>query len=45
VTNEKAETVLSSYDIDANPIREIIESNFGGFLPASEVDSAINQFE
>jgi hypothetical protein len=45
VTNEKAETVLSSYDIDANPIREIIESNFGGFLPASEVDSAINRFE
>jgi hypothetical protein len=36
----------SSYqDIDKNPIREIIESNFGGFLPASLVDSAIDQFD
>jgi hypothetical protein len=44
VTNEKAETVLSAYT-DTNPIRDIIESNYGGFLPASEIDSAIDQFE
>jgi hypothetical protein len=38
-------TTQSASDPLANPLRDILESNFGGFLPASEVDSALADYD
>lgn len=44
-TEGQAKPVTSAADPDKNPLRDIIESQFDGFLPSQVVQSALRKFE
>lgn len=44
-TEGQAQPVTSAIDVEKNPLRDLIESDFDGFLPANTVQSAIEEYE